>query len=103
MNRKPLPAIVTLALLAIPVAAFAAEAESPGGFWQALAGIGATLAAAAVGAAVKSWSDVNVLKVEIARLAKDVDEAAEASHVTAALERIEKRLDRFEGMLTSKA
>jgi outer membrane murein-binding lipoprotein Lpp len=99
--KRRLVSTAVLMLFAAPLCAFAADGDGAG-ISGSLMGIALTLATGAIATAIKSWSDVNVLKVETARLARDVDGAAEATHVTESLARIERRLDEMDRRLGAR-
>lgn len=93
--------VFTAVITWVPMSAYAADQviQSDGGFLQMTLAIATTLAAAAIVAAIKSWSDVNVLKREVQRLEREVEGAAEHKYVKEFMERIEKRLDNLDERL----
>lgn len=82
----------------VPSSAAAAEAvaSGDGGFAGTVLAIVTALASAAIVSAIKSWSDVQVLKKEVESLEKDLAGAADKVAVQESLARIEKRLDKID-------
>lgn len=101
MNRIQLIKLYVAVYAVIPACAFSADQviQTDGGFQSLVMSAVSALSVGAIIAAAKSWSDVNVLKKEVARLEKDIELTADKAVVQAQLDRIERRLDKMDERL----